>query len=54
MLLSRSCDWLLAGLLSLPALAQTVPPVTAPLPPIKLEARADQLGADLVAFSIAG
>ena len=54
MLLSRSCDWLLAGLLSLPALAQTAPPVTAPLPPAKLEARADQSGAGLVAFSIAG
>ena len=31
MLLSRSCGWLLACLLSLPALAQTAPPVTAPL-----------------------
>ena len=31
MLLSRSCSWLLAGLLTLPALAQTGPPVTAPL-----------------------
>ena len=31
MLLSRSCGWLLAGLLSLPAWAQTAPPVTAPL-----------------------
>jgi CubicO group peptidase (beta-lactamase class C family) len=31
MFLSRSCGWLLAGLLSLPALAQTAPPVTAPL-----------------------
>ena len=54
MLLSRSCDWRLAGLLSLPALAQTAPPVTAPQPPAKLEARADQSGAGLVAFSIAG
>jgi CubicO group peptidase (beta-lactamase class C family) len=31
MFLSRSCSWLLAGWLSLPALAQTAPPVTAPL-----------------------
>ena len=31
MLLSRSYAWLLAGLLSLPALAQTAPPVSAPL-----------------------
>ena len=31
MLFFRSCGWLLAGLLSLPALAQTAPPVTAPL-----------------------
>ena len=31
MLLSRSCGWLLACLLSLPALAQTASPVTAPL-----------------------
>jgi len=31
MLLSHSCGWLLAGLLSLPAFAQTAPPVTAPL-----------------------
>ncbi|WP_216691011.1 serine hydrolase [Hymenobacter siberiensis] len=31
MLLFRSCGWLLAGLLSLPARAQTAPPVTAPL-----------------------
>ncbi|WP_426062298.1 serine hydrolase domain-containing protein, partial [Hymenobacter sp. B1770] len=31
MLLSRSYGWLLAALLSLPARAQTAPPVTAPL-----------------------
>ena len=43
MLLSRSCGWLLAGLLSLPALAQTAPPVTAPLPPAKLDALKQEL-----------
>jgi len=43
MLLSRSCGWLLAGLLSLPALAQTAPPVNAPLPPAKLEALKQEL-----------
>jgi CubicO group peptidase (beta-lactamase class C family) len=31
MLLFRSCSWLLTGLLALPALAQTAPPVTASL-----------------------
>ena len=51
MLLSRCCSWLLAGLLSLPARAQTAPPVTAPLDVAAVDA---VVASTLQAFDVPG